>query len=186
MKISEKVSFNIASEASYVYILSGQKFIKNAEMVNLASFWKSEAYGQTVLPDKSLLIGHKLVESAEMENLSCDILVIFKHCVLFEKLLHVRLESLLQMHFSSCTWTKFVMFLSGVEPKEKKQMFQGGMLISVFVKQLSRNRKVTSSQCLKITEKVAFNIASEASYVYILSGQKFKKMPKMVNFDEFL
>ena len=29
------------------------------------------------------------------------------------------------------------------------------------------------SQCLKITKKVAFNIASEASYVYILSGQKF-------------
>ena len=27
-------------------------------------------------------------------------------------------------------------------------------------------------QCLKITEKVSFNIASEASYVYILSGQK--------------
>ena len=26
----KKVSFNIASEASYVYILSGQKFIKNA------------------------------------------------------------------------------------------------------------------------------------------------------------
>ena len=42
------------------------------------------------------------------------------------------------------------------------------------------------AQCLKITEKVAFNIASEASYVYMLRGQKFKKMPKMVNFDEFL
>ena len=27
-------------------------------------------------------------------------------------------------------------------------------------------------QCLKITEKVAFNFVSEASYVYILSGQK--------------
>ena len=27
-------------------------------------------------------------------------------------------------------------------------------------------------QCLKITEKVAFNIASEASYVYILSGHQ--------------
>ena len=27
-KITEKVSLNIASEASYVYILSGQKFIK--------------------------------------------------------------------------------------------------------------------------------------------------------------
>ena len=34
------------------------------------------------------------------------------------------------------------------------------------------------SQCLKITEKVAFNIASEASYVYILSGQKFIKNAK--------
>ena len=28
------------------------------------------------------------------------------------------------------------------------------------------------TRCLKITEKVSFNIASEASYVYILSGQK--------------
>ena len=28
------------------------------------------------------------------------------------------------------------------------------------------------SRCLKITEKVSFNIASEASYVYNLSGQK--------------
>ena len=27
-------------------------------------------------------------------------------------------------------------------------------------------------RCLKITEKVSFNIASEASYVYILNGQK--------------
>ena len=28
----------------------------------------------------------------------------------------------------------------------------------------------TGTQCLKITEKVSINIASEASYVYILSG----------------
>ena len=41
------------------------------------------------------------------------------------------------------------------------------------------------TQCLKITEKVSFNIASEASYVYILSGQSSLKMPKMVNFGEF-
>ena len=33
-------------------------------------------------------------------------------------------------------------------------------------------------QCLKIAQKVAFNIASEASYVYILSGQKFIKNAK--------
>ena len=45
----------------------------------------------------------------------------------------------------------------------------------------------TLSQCLKIDQKVAFNTASEASYVYILSGQKSSlKMPKMVNFCEFL
>ena len=36
LKIAEKVSFNIASEESYVYILSGQKFIKNAKN---GAFW---------------------------------------------------------------------------------------------------------------------------------------------------
>ena len=34
------------------------------------------------------------------------------------------------------------------------------------------------TQCLKITEKVSFNIASEASYIYILSGQKLIKNAK--------
>ena len=38
--------------------------------------------------------------------------------------------------------------------------------------------KNISTRCLKITEKVSFNIASEASYVYILSGQKFIKNAK--------
>ena len=47
LKIPEKVAFNIASEASYVFILSGQKFIKNVKKDNLARFWKTEAYGQT-------------------------------------------------------------------------------------------------------------------------------------------
>ena len=37
LKITEKVSFNIASEASYVYFLSGQKLIKNAKN---CSFWR--------------------------------------------------------------------------------------------------------------------------------------------------
>ena len=40
---------------------------------------------------------------------------------------------------------------------------------------LGRDTKELASQCLKITEKVSFNIASEASYIYILSGQKFMK-----------
>ena len=42
------------------------------------------------------------------------------------------------------------------------------------------------AQCLKISEKVAFNIASEASYVYILSGQKLIKNAKNGPFGEFL
>ena len=41
------------------------------------------------------------------------------------------------------------------------------------------------AQWLKITEKVSFNIASEASYVYILSGQKLMenrtKLTKLKN-----
>ena len=43
-----------------------------------------------------------------------------------------------------------------------------------------------STRCLKITEKVSFNIAIEASYVYILSGQKLIKNAKNGHFGEFL
>ena len=35
-----------------------------------------------------------------------------------------------------------------------------------------------NAQCLKITENVSFNIASQASYVYILSKQKLIKNAK--------
>ena len=38
--------------------------------------------------------------------------------------------------------------------------------------------KKRSPRCLKITEKVSFNIANEASYVYILSRQNFIKNAK--------
>ena len=34
------------------------------------------------------------------------------------------------------------------------------------------------ARCLKITDKVSSNIASEASYVYILRGQQFIKKAK--------
>ena len=44
--------------------MSGQKLVKNAKKWSiLASFWKPEACGQTVLPDRSDLIGQKLVEN---------------------------------------------------------------------------------------------------------------------------
>ena len=43
--------------------------------------------------------------------------------------------------------------------------------------------KGTSSQCVKITEKVSFNIASQASSVYILSVKKFiRKVANLANF----
>ena len=65
--VFEKVSFNIASEASYVYILSGQKLIKKTKN---PQFWQvlRKACGKTVLPDRSLLIGQKLVENAKIEK----------------------------------------------------------------------------------------------------------------------
>ena len=40
----------------------------------LASFWKPEALGQTVLPDRSSLIEQKLVEKAKIEKFKWDIL----------------------------------------------------------------------------------------------------------------
>ena len=66
MKITEKVAFNIASEASYVYILSGQKFIEKCP--KMASFWKLKACGQMKLPDMSVLIGQKLVEKDKIDK----------------------------------------------------------------------------------------------------------------------
>ena len=50
-----KVSFNIASEASYVYILSGHKFIKNSKN------------GQTVLPDRLIFKGQNFLENAKIQ-----------------------------------------------------------------------------------------------------------------------
>ena len=53
-------------------------------MVNLASFWKHQACGQTVLPDRLVSIGQKLVENAK--NLNATFWVIFKQCGIVGKL----------------------------------------------------------------------------------------------------
>ena len=45
--------------------MSGQKLPKK---VHFANFWKPVACGQTVLPDRSLLIGQKLVENTKIEK----------------------------------------------------------------------------------------------------------------------
>ena len=47
-------------------------------MVHLASFWKPEVCGQTVLPDGSLLIVQELVENAKIQKFKCDILSNFQ------------------------------------------------------------------------------------------------------------
>ena len=75
LKITQKVAFNIASEASNVYILSGQVHLKNAKKwSNLTSFWQTEATFQTVLPATPPLVGQKLMKNAKIEKFRCDIL----------------------------------------------------------------------------------------------------------------
>ena len=44
----------------------------------LASFWKPEARGQTVLPDRSILTGQKLVKNAKIQKFKCHILSNFQ------------------------------------------------------------------------------------------------------------
>ena len=55
---------------------SGQKVIKSAKN---GAYWPI-AGGQTILPDRSLLIGQKLVENVKIENSNATFWVIFKHC----------------------------------------------------------------------------------------------------------
>ena len=54
-------------------------------MVHLASFWKPEACGQTVLPDRSVLIGQKLVENTKIQKFKCDILSSFQTMLVYQK-----------------------------------------------------------------------------------------------------
>ena len=66
-----KVAFNIASEASYVYILSGHKFIKNTKkwsnFENLKFAVKQWYQTVQILKDK------KLLENAKIQKFKWDI-----------------------------------------------------------------------------------------------------------------
>ena len=55
----------------------------------LERVWKPEACGQPVLPDRSVLIGQKLVENAKVKRFKWDILSNFQTtcCSLFSSLL---------------------------------------------------------------------------------------------------
>ena len=57
-------------------------------------FWKSEACGQTVLPDRSLLIGQKLVENApKCQKIKCDTLSNFQTMWIISQIAWLCLES---------------------------------------------------------------------------------------------
>ena len=74
-----KISFNIESEASYVYILSGQKLIKNAKN---GPFWRVfenlKLAVKQCYQTSQFLIGQKLAENAKIQELKCDILSNFQ------------------------------------------------------------------------------------------------------------
>ena len=71
LKITEKVSFNIAN----VDILSDQKLLQKRQKWSiLAIFRKLKACSQTVLPDRLLLKGQKNGEKFKVEKLKCNIL----------------------------------------------------------------------------------------------------------------
>ena len=46
----------------------GQKFVKNAKNSQFGEFLKTTAFSQTVLPDRSLLIGQELLKNAIFEK----------------------------------------------------------------------------------------------------------------------
>ena len=56
-----------------------QKLIKKCQNWSiLASFWKAEACGQTVLPDRSVLIGQNLMGNAKIQKFKWEILSNFQ------------------------------------------------------------------------------------------------------------
>ena len=81
MNIAEKVSFNIASEASYIYILSGQN---SPKLTILGIFKKTETWGETVLPDMAISIGQKK-NGENAKKLKCDILSGFQILCNYQK-----------------------------------------------------------------------------------------------------
>ena len=67
LKSTGKVTFNIASEASYLYILSGQKFTKNAKNCQIGDFLKSLRTNSVTR--QVILFGQKMMENAKIEQL---------------------------------------------------------------------------------------------------------------------
>ena len=74
LKITVKVSFNIASEASYVYILSGQMLIKNAKNGPIWRVFENLKLAiEQCYQTGHFLLGQKLVENTKIKEFKCDI-----------------------------------------------------------------------------------------------------------------
>ena len=82
LKNTEKVSFTIASEASYVHILSGQKLIKNAKKwFILASFWKTWSLRSNSVTRQVTFNRTKIGGKCQnVKNSNKTFWIIFKHC----------------------------------------------------------------------------------------------------------
>ena len=77
-KWQKKSHSTLRAKASNVYILSGQKLIKN---VKKAQFWRVFK-NLAKLPDMSVLVGQKLVKNAKFPKIWCDILGWFSNTMI--------------------------------------------------------------------------------------------------------
>ena len=78
MKTTEKSNSTMRAKRAKFTVWENKSWLKMPKMGNLAIFWKPKACGQTVLPDRLLLKGQKLVENAKIEKFECDIFVGFE------------------------------------------------------------------------------------------------------------
>ena len=70
-------------------------------MVNFGEFLKTKDCGQTALPDRSILIGQKMVEMPKLTNTNATFWVIFKHCDAKNKTFLAPKTSIFKYHASS-------------------------------------------------------------------------------------
>ena len=71
LKIFKKISFKIASEASYVYLLSGQKLLKNAKKWPI---FENPRLEQNSVTRHVKINWTNMIETVKIEKLKCDIL----------------------------------------------------------------------------------------------------------------
>ena len=74
LKFTQKVAFNIASEASYVCILSIKNSLKVPKMVNLGTFWKTEATWKQCYQTGQFQKGKNWWKGPKLKNWQWDIL----------------------------------------------------------------------------------------------------------------